>query len=60
MAAKITPDGLWRVSYGELPGLTPEEVQALEGVIDARLPPAKKRNSKRCCRAIPSPATTNS
>ena len=27
MAAKITKDGLWRVSYGELPGLTPEEVR---------------------------------
>ena len=26
MAAKITNDGLWRVSYGELPGLTPEEI----------------------------------
>lgn len=26
MAAKITKDGLWRVSYGEVPGLTPEEV----------------------------------
>ena len=26
MAAKITTDGLWRVSYGEIPGLTPEEV----------------------------------
>jgi len=26
MAAKITKDGLWRVSYGEIPGLTPEEV----------------------------------
>jgi len=26
MAAKITTDGMWRVSYGELPGLTPEEV----------------------------------
>src|SRR5277367_67393 len=28
MAAKITKDGLWRVSYGELPGLTPEEVRS--------------------------------
>jgi hypothetical protein len=27
MAAKITTDGLWRVSYGEIPGLTPEEAK---------------------------------
>jgi hypothetical protein len=60
MAAKITPDGMWRVSYGELPGLTPDEVEALYDLVDVRLPPAKKQNSKRCCRAIPSPAITNS
>ena len=28
MAAKITTDGLWRVSYGEDTNLTPEEVRA--------------------------------
>ncbi|KAJ5552705.1 hypothetical protein N7494_002083 [Penicillium frequentans] len=27
MAAKITKDGLWRVTYGELPGLTYEELK---------------------------------
>ncbi|KAJ3540336.1 hypothetical protein NM208_g5118 [Fusarium decemcellulare] len=27
MAAKITKDGLWRVTYGEVPGLTPEELK---------------------------------
>ncbi|KAH7265758.1 hypothetical protein B0J15DRAFT_579605 [Fusarium solani] len=27
MAAKITKDGLWRVSYGELPGLTFEQLR---------------------------------
>ncbi|KAF4470595.1 FAD binding domain-containing [Fusarium albosuccineum] len=27
MAAKITKDGLWRVTYGEVPGLTPEELR---------------------------------
>jgi 2-polyprenyl-6-methoxyphenol hydroxylase-like FAD-dependent oxidoreductase len=27
MAARITNDGLWRVTYGELPGLTFEELK---------------------------------
>ena len=27
MAAKITNDGLWRVTYGEKPGLTSEELR---------------------------------
>ena len=25
MAAKITKDGLWRITYGEIPGLTREQ-----------------------------------
>ncbi|KAF2809405.1 FAD/NAD(P)-binding domain-containing protein [Mytilinidion resinicola] len=28
MASRISNDGLWRVSYGELPGLSPEELVA--------------------------------
>jgi 2-polyprenyl-6-methoxyphenol hydroxylase-like FAD-dependent oxidoreductase len=28
MASRISNDGLWRVSYGELPGLTPAELIA--------------------------------
>lgn len=28
MAAKITKDGLWRVTYGETPGLTRDELIA--------------------------------
>lgn len=28
MAAKITRDGLWRVTYGEIPGLTRDELIA--------------------------------
>lgn len=28
MAAKITKDGLWRVTYGEIPGLTRDELIA--------------------------------
>ncbi|KAJ5950824.1 uncharacterized protein N7479_009237 [Penicillium vulpinum] len=27
MIARITDDGLWRVTYGELPGLTPEQLK---------------------------------
>lgn len=28
MAARISDDGLWRVSYGEIPGLSPDEILA--------------------------------
>lgn len=28
MAARISKDGLWRVTYGELPGLTNDELRA--------------------------------
>lgn len=28
MAAKITKDGMWRVTYGEIPGLTQQELVA--------------------------------
>jgi 2-polyprenyl-6-methoxyphenol hydroxylase-like FAD-dependent oxidoreductase len=28
MAARISNDGMWRVSYGEIPGLSPEELRA--------------------------------
>jgi hypothetical protein len=27
MAARISTDGLWRVTYGELPGLTNEQLK---------------------------------
>jgi 2-polyprenyl-6-methoxyphenol hydroxylase-like FAD-dependent oxidoreductase len=39
MAAKITPDGMWRVSYGELAGLTREELIARQPMkYEAMLP----------------------
>lgn len=39
MAAKIQKDGLWRVSYGEAPGLTLEEYQNRQPIkFEAMLP----------------------
>ena len=41
MAAKITNEGLWRFTYGDIPGLTTEEY--------------RKRNAQRVREILPSP-----
>lgn len=39
MAAKITTDGMWRITYGELPGLSNEELKERQPMkFEAMLP----------------------
>jgi len=39
MAARITDDGLWRVTYGEIPGLSRDEILARQPVKFATILP---------------------
>ncbi len=54
MAAKITKDGMWRVTYGELPGLTPEELRGrLETKFETMLPGHPKPGQYRLANFSP-------
>ena len=55
MAAKITKDGLWRVSYGELPGLTPEEVRFPAFILSVQLVARQPMKFERMLPGHPKP-----
>jgi 2-polyprenyl-6-methoxyphenol hydroxylase-like FAD-dependent oxidoreductase len=43
MASKIRNDGLWRVSYAEVPGLTQEQYRARQAEIFERILPGNPK-----------------
>lgn len=43
MAAKITKDGMWRVTYGDTPGLTNEEYLARQPMRYEQILPGKPK-----------------
>lgn len=54
MAAKISYDGLWRISYGELPGLSDEELLARQPMkFEAMLPGNPKPEDYRIINISP-------